>query len=67
MIVGTALIALPLKGLSQPLNFGQDDDQERQIEQTCTDSAIYQGFKPGKPGFNHDVLECENAARARAD
>ena len=70
VVAGTALIALPLKGLSQPLTFGLDRgpgaEQERQIEQTCVDSAVYQGFKPGPPGFDHDVLRCENSARAAA-
>jgi hypothetical protein len=42
---------------------GLSDQQERQIERTCTDSAIYQGFKPGQPGFAQDVASCERRAR----
>ena len=62
VIAGTALIMLPMRGLSEPLSFGPNEEEQRQIEQTCVEGAIDRGIQASDRGFTHEVLHCEKAA-----
>ncbi len=69
IIAATFLFTSMLRSMDEfatngPFGPRHTDQELQRINQTCVDSARYQGLDPGSDAFTRDVADCERSAKA---